>query len=240
MDRLDQGRLVGCGRCVPHATPDDIDASPRVVAQMGPEPFVDAMGAEPDFDVIVGGRAYDPAPYAAWCTHQLRLRRQKENKKDDDEIDPRVLGGFLHMGKIMECGGLCAVPKSPGATATVYPDGVFDVRPVAPGSRCTPTSVAAHSLYENTRPDVLRGPGGELRLGAAEYRQLPPRPAADNCDDDGELAKTVRVSGAVFVRPDAGSGGGRPGYTIKLEAARVVGYRAMTMGSVKDRKLPFN
>ncbi|KAL8393801.1 hypothetical protein RB595_003522 [Gaeumannomyces hyphopodioides] len=236
MDRFDQGRLVGCGPCVPPATAGDIDASPHVVAQMGLEPFVDAMGAHPDFDVIVGGRAYDPAPYAAWCIHQLRLLQEKNNSDNGHtgEIDPRVVGGFLHMGKIMECGGLCATPKCPGATATIYPDGVFDVRPAAPGSRCTPASVAAHALYENTRPDVLRGPGGELRLGAAKYRQLP-----RFADDEGEHARAVRVDGAVFARSRDASGGGsrQPWYTAKLEAARVVGYRAIAMGSVKDRVL---
>ncbi|KAL8337684.1 hypothetical protein RB598_006531 [Gaeumannomyces tritici] len=231
LGRLDQGLLVGCGPCVPPATADDINASPRIVAQMGPEPFVDAMGAHPDFDVIVGGRAYDPAPYAAWCIHQLRLLQKRSG--DDGEIDPRVMGGFLHMGKIMECGGLCATPKCPGATATVYPDGVFDVMPVAPGSRCTPASVAAHALYENTRPDILRGPGGELRLGAAKYRQL-----SGLGEDGGERARAVRVDGAVFVRSrDGGSNStGRPCYAVKLEAARVVGYRAIAMGSVKDRE----
>ena len=33
------------------------------------EPYVKAMDENPDFDIIIGGRAYDPAPYAAFCLH---------------------------------------------------------------------------------------------------------------------------------------------------------------------------
>lgn len=139
-------------------TPADVDACPCVVAQLGSEPFLDAMEVHPDFDVVIGGRAYDPAPFAAYATFQLR-RQRPETDDDDEDVKWRRLGGFLHMGKIMECGGQCSTPKSPGAVATAYADGVFEVRPMSAGSRCTPFSVAAHALYENARPDVLRGPG---------------------------------------------------------------------------------
>ncbi|KAL6352466.1 hypothetical protein LRP88_14233 [Fusarium phalaenopsidis] len=206
IQRRKQGRVTGCGVCVPPATEKEIEASVRVVAQMGPEPFIDAMDANPDFDVIIGGRAYDPSPYVAYCTHQLK--RQVEGLTEED-IQSRI-GGFLHMGKIMECGGLCSLPKSHGAVSTVYADGLFDVRPTAPDSICTPLSVAAHTLYENTRPDLLRGPGGALDLTEAKYEQLA----------DG---RSVRVRGAQF-RPSKESG--KP-YQLKLEAARLVGYRTL-------------
>lgn len=175
------------------------------------------MDANPDFDVIIGGRAYDPSPYVAYCTHQLK--QQIEGLTEED-IQSRI-GGFLHMGKIMECGGLCSLPKSHGAVSTVYSDGLFDVRPTAPDSICTPLSVAAHTLYENTRPDLLRGPGGSLDLAEAKYEQLA----------DG---RSVRVRGAQF-RPSKESG--KP-YQLKLEAARLVGYRTLFLGGVKDCKIP--
>jgi hypothetical protein len=214
-ERLREGRVSGCGVCVPPLTEMDIEESPRVVAQVGHEPFVDAMDARPDFDVIVGGRAYDPSPYVAYCVHQLKRQDQGIGAKD---IQSR-LGGFLHMGKVMECGGLCSLPKSHGAVATVYASGLFDIRPTAPKSMCTPTSVAAHTLYENTRPDVLRGPGGSLHLESSNYDQLP----------DG---RSVRVSGGKF-RPS--KEGGNP-YQFKLEAARLAGYRTILLGSCKDCK----
>lgn len=182
---------------------------------MGSEPFVDAMDAHPDFNVIVGGRAYDPSPYVAFCVHQLK--RQVSNLSTED-LQSR-LGGFLHMGKIMECGGQCSLPKSHGAVSTIFASGRFEVRPTAAGSICTPLSVAAHVLYENTRPDVLRGPGGALYLEDTRYEQLP----------DG---RTVRVSGSRF---QSSKSQGQP-YQLKLEAARMVGYRAMFMGGVRDRK----
>lgn len=171
------------------------------------------MEATPNFDVIIGGRAYDPAPYVAFSMYQL--------KRQYPDLSPEQLelrqGGFLHMGKIMECGGQCSTPKSHGAVASVYENGVFDVRPIAPDSRCTPLSVAAHSLYENTRPDILRGPGGALHLDQATYEQL---------DDN----RTVRVQGAQF---QSSISNGQP-YQLKLEAARVLGYRSIVLGSVRD------
>lgn len=215
LNRLRDGRITGCGPYVPSLTETNVLESPRVVAQMGPEPFIDAMEADPDFDVIIGGRAYDPAPYAAYCVHQLKTQY---NHLSSDEIQTR-LGGFLHMGKIMECGGHCSTPKSHGAIATVHPNGTFDVRPTAPESICTPLSVAAHALYENTRPDILRGPGGMMLLDQSKYESLP----------DG---RSVRVSGT---RYQSSRDIGRP-YEFKLEAARIVGYRSIFMGSIKDRK----
>ncbi|KAH8743372.1 hypothetical protein F5883DRAFT_477159, partial [Diaporthe sp. PMI_573] len=216
LERLNAGRLSGCGVCVPELTAKDVTESTRVVAQIGPEPFIDAMQDTPDFNVLIGGRAYDPAPYVAFSMYQLKLQHP--------ELTPGQLeschGGFLHMGKIMECGGQCSTPKSQGAVATVYADGAFDVRPIAPSSRCTPLSVAAHVLYENTRPDILRGPGGALHLDQARYNQL-------------QDERTVRVRGARFV---SSSAQGQP-YQLKLEGARILGYRSIVMGSVRDHIL---
>jgi hypothetical protein len=202
--------------CVPELTAKDVTESTRVVAQIGPEPFIDAIQDTPDFNVLIGGRAYDPAPYVAFSMYQLKLQHPDLTP---GELELRH-GGFLHMGKIMECGGQCSTPKSQGAVATVYADGAFDVRPIAPSSRCTPLSVAAHVLYENTRPDVLRGPGGALHLEHARYNQL-------------QDERTVRVHGARFV---SSATQGQP-YQLKLEGARVLGYRSIVMGSVRDRKL---
>ncbi|KAF5695258.1 hypothetical protein FDENT_562 [Fusarium denticulatum] len=216
LERLKQGRLTGCGPCVPPETEFDINESLRVVAQMGYEPFFDAMTANPDFDIIIGGRAYDPSPYVAFCVYQLTRQSDHLGKED---LHSR-LGGFYHMGKILECGGQCSLPKSHGAIATVYENGLFDVRPTDPQSVCTPLSVAAHTLYENTRPDVLRGPGGSLHLDESKYEQL----------SDG---KSVRVSGSVYRSSEAD---GKP-YQLKLEAARIVGYRSMFMGSITDHIL---
>lgn len=60
-------RIVPCGGGVPPLTRSEIGAATRIVAQMGMEPFLDAMHKHPDDDMTIAGRAYDPAPYAALC-----------------------------------------------------------------------------------------------------------------------------------------------------------------------------
>lgn len=67
------------------------------------------------------------------------------------------------MGKIMECGDECAVPKGRTIIARLRKAN-FELTPMNPLERCTPVSVAAHTLYEKTQPDQLPGPGGILHL----------------------------------------------------------------------------
>jgi hypothetical protein len=207
--------VIGCGKSVPALTQQKIDATPRIVAQMGPEPILDAMLANPDFDILIAGRAYDPAPYIAFAAFASRC-----SLNDTSTSSAKCIwGGFAHMGKILECGGLCSTPKSNGAMGTMYKCGTFDVTPLDPNSRCTPISVAAHTLYEKSRPDILYGPGGYLDLAEMKTEAL-------------EDEKSVRVSGGMFyfLKDE-----GQP-YTMKLEGAEVVGYRAQMMGSIRDRE----
>jgi hypothetical protein len=214
-ERLQDRMISGCGKPVPVLTQRAVDATPRIVAQMGPEPILDAMLKNPDFNVLIAGRAYDPAPYIAYAAFASKTILKGACSPEEK----RVWGGFAHMGKILECGGLCGVPKSRGAMSTMYHDGTFDVTPLDPDSRCTPISVAAHTLYEKSRPDILHGPGGYLDLSNMKTEAL-------------EDERSVRVSGGVyhFLKDE-----GLP-YTLKLEGAEVVGYRAQTMGSFKDRE----
>lgn len=169
------------------------------------------MCQAPDFDVVIGGRAYDPSPYVAFAAFQTMKGAKQVSL---EQLGEKVLGGFFHMGKIMECGGSCAKPKCKSTTAKIYRDGSFDVYPLNSLSQCTPQSVAAHTLYEKSRPDLLYGPGGCLDLTGSIYKQL--------SDQIG-----VRVSGGLFRQPVTK-------YTVKLEAAHVVGYRTIFMGSMKD------
>lgn len=215
-DRLQAGQIAGCGPAVPHLTQADIDASPRIVAQMGPEPYLDAMFATPDFDVIIGGRAYDPAPFIAFASYHY-LKRQSRNMTS---LPREVLGAFGHMGKILECGGQCATPKGPGAAAYLYKDGSFDVVPLNPEAKCFPVTVAAHCLYEKSHPDFLHGPGGYLDLRNTKYEQL---------SDE----RTVRVRGSLFQSSRSES---LP-YTVKLEAGKISGYRSIVIGSFCDPQL---
>jgi hypothetical protein len=193
-ERFAQGRVTSCASAPP-ATAADIDTSEHIVAQMGMEPILKVLREHPDVNVIVAGRAYDPAPYAAFCMlHGIE--------------DPGI---FWHMGKIMECGANCAEPKGRVILATIRQDS-FDLEPMNPLERCTPLSVAAHTLYEKTRPDLLSGPGGVLDLTGASYLPLNDR--------------TVRVSGSVF-RPT-------PTYLVKLEGAAIAGQRTIFVGGIRD------
>jgi hypothetical protein len=59
--KLAQGEVSPCGASVPELTTTDVDEATRIVAQMGLEPYLQAMSECPDFDIIIGGRSYDPA-----------------------------------------------------------------------------------------------------------------------------------------------------------------------------------
>ncbi|KAJ9136538.1 CAIB/BAIF family enzyme [Coniochaeta hoffmannii] len=195
--KLDNGLIGPCGGGVPGLTEDDIASSTRIVAQMGLEPYLKAMRENPDFDIIIGGRSYDPAPYAALCVY----------KGFED------LGVNYAMGKIMECGAQCSIPKSKEGLAILRKDS-FDMIPLDPKSKCTTVSVASHFLYEKTRPDILHGPGGALHLDQTTYEQL----------DD----RSVRVRNAKFVPEPEGE------YTVKLEGAKVNGYHTIFLGALRD------
>jgi hypothetical protein len=213
LERLTNGQIVGCGPSVPNLTVEDIEQSPRIVAQMGPEPFIQAMTAHPDFNIIIGGRAYDPSPYIAFCGYNA-LKTKNLNLFS---LGERQLGTFTHMGKVLECGGLCSTPKTMGAHATIYKDDSFTITPLDPSAKCTPVSVAAHTLYEKTRPDILHGPGGYLDLNVATY----------TAHADG---RTVVVRGSTF----HSSPSQNVPYEVKLEGARTAGFRTLMIGSFHD------
>ncbi|KAH7166590.1 hypothetical protein EDB81DRAFT_681488 [Dactylonectria macrodidyma] len=188
--RIAESRVSPCGPVEPLLS-EVVDTAVDVVAQMGAEPYLKALEEDPD--IILGGRSYDPAPFAAFS------------------IFHGVLPGVAwHMGKIMECGGICAVPKGRSMIATLRRDS-FDLTPLSPAERCTPLSVAAHTLYEKTRPDLLPGPGGVLCLDNAKYKQI--------------TDKTCRVSHAEFIE--------RP-YQIKLEGVSHLGFRTIFIGGIRD------
>lgn len=191
--RLREGRISECG---PSGLLSGaaIDEAVEIVAQMGAEPFAKVLAERPDIDIIVSGRSYDPAPHAGLCMLH--------------GIDP---GTYWHMGKIVECGAACAEPKGRVMKAVVRKDS-FDLEPMNPAERCTPLSVAAHTLYEKGRPDLLPGPGGVLDLNKAQYEAL----------DD----RRVRVSGGVFLPSNR--------YSVKLEGAAITGYRTIFIGGIRD------
>jgi hypothetical protein len=188
--KLADGRI----RPLRYAPPidEEILASSHVVGMMGTEPIAAALRHR--VDVVLAGRASDSALFAV-----VPLARGAHP------------GLAWHAAKTLECGAACAVvPAADGMFATLRDDH-FDIEPLDPSARCTPRSIAAHTLYENANPFLLPEPPGVVDTEHAQYRAL----------DD----RSVRVSGARFI----------PGeYTIKLEGARLAGYQTVAMGGVRD------
>ena len=179
----------------PDLSEDDIRDSVRIVGQMGTEPLIAAL--RQDVDLIIAGRSCDAAIFAA-----LPLMRG---------FDP---GLAFHMAKIMECGAQCAVPLAPGdCLLGVLRRDHFTVRPLDCNRICTPSSVAAHSLYEQPNPYLIVEPEGTVDVEYATFEQID--------------ARSVEVTGSVF-RPH------QYPYKIKLEGARLRGYRAVTFAGVRD------
>ena len=179
---------------VAELTEENVEESIHIVAQMGEEPFVKAL--ESGADVILAGRSYDPCEFSA-----LAISRGFD----------KALA--IHMGKILECAAITALPGSGSdcMMGTLSEDS-FVVEPLNPIRKCTALSVAAHSLYEKSNPYVLPGPGGALDLHETKFEQL----------SDTQ----VKVSGTKFIPTEE--------YFVKLEGVRRVGYRTMSPAATHD------
>lgn len=178
----------------PPLAPDAVAGSERIVAMMGPEPYVEAL--ERGADVVVAGRSSDVAIYKA-----MALR------EGFDE------GLSTHLAKVIECGGLIALPRTGGdCVLGVLTDDAFRVRPTNPEKYTDPITVASHLLYETADPTQFVEPRGVLRTDEATYEAV----------DD----RTVEVRGSRFERSAR--------YTVKLEGARRVGHRGVAMAGVRD------
>ncbi|WP_396613847.1 acyclic terpene utilization AtuA family protein (plasmid) [Haloferax sp. S1W] len=122
-------------------------------------------------------------------------------------------GLATHLAKTIECGGQIATPSTGGdCMLGVLTDEYFRVTPTNPEKTTSPLSVASHMLYESADPFVFVEPRGTLHTDDCSYQAV----------DD----RTVEVRGSRF-EPAAE-------YTLKLEGARLVGYRAITVLGIRD------
>jgi hypothetical protein len=189
---LDRGRI----RPLPPSGDLDqatLDSCAHIVAMMGHEPIAAALTA--GADVVLAGRATDTAVVAAFPL-----------------LAGMPAGPTWHAAKIVECGAQCTTnPRSSGVFATIDATG-FTIEPLDPAVACTPTSVAAHMLYETVNPFSMREPAGTLMVADATYTAL----------DD----RRVRVEHSRF-EPAAQ-------HTIKLEGARATGYETMSFTAIRD------
>lgn len=179
---------------LPALTEETVKASAPVVAQMGVEPFIEAF--KKGCTVIMAGRAYDPAVFAALPIHT--------------GYDKAL---SLHLGKILECAAIAADPGSGSdAVLGILEEDSFTLEALSDTRKFTRVSVAAHSLYEKSDPYHLPGPGGSLDLTGTVFEEI----------GNGK----VRVRGTAY-RPTEE-------YMIKLEGARVAGYRALSIAGIRD------
>ena len=126
------------------------------------------------------------------------------------------LGLAFHMAKIIECGAQCALPI--GANDCILGalrGDHFTLEPMNEKMRVTPGSVAAHMMYEQPDPCLFHEPEGTVDLADSAFEQLDER--------------RVRVSGSRFTPA--------PKPTIKLEGARLRGYRTITVAGMTDPRL---
>src|SRR5204862_6839164 len=118
-----------------------------------------------------------------------------------------------HMAKILECGAAAVAHRlAPDSMMAVVREDAFDVFPLREDYRCTPQSVASHTLYENADPFDLKEPSGTLDTREARYEAISDR--------------AVRESGSRFTAD--------PEHTIKLEGVRQDGYSTILMRGVHE------
>ena len=193
---IKKGKVKPYGK-IPQLTEKMVDDASCIVGQMGVGPFMKAY--DKNADVIIAGRSCDTAIYASLAAY-----------KGFD------LGLAFHMAKIIECGAQCAIPLAANdcILGTLRSDH-FELEPMNKMQKLTPTSVAAHMMYEQPDPYLLYEPEGLVNLKDTEIVSI-----SDN---------RVRVTGSNFTQSK------NP--TIKLEGAELCGYRAITVAGMTDPRL---
>jgi len=170
-----------------------VNSCEHIVGVMGHEPIAAALGN--GATVVLAGRATDTAMVAA-----VALR---------NGLPP---GPTWHAAKTVECGAQCTTNPLSGPVLVEIDDDGFTVESANPEASCTPTSVAAHMLYENADPFRMREPSGTLVTSDASYIAIDER--------------RVRVEGSRF---EAASPS-----TIKLEGSAISGYETVSMVGIRD------
>lgn len=117
----------------------------------------------------------------------------------------------IHMGKILECGAFSAEPFAMDVMLGTVDESGFVLEPGSIDRRASVKSVSAHSLYERENPFKQGGPGHEIDLSACAFEQLGDR--------------QVRVTGAKLFNTED--------YYVKLEGARLAGYRSIAIAGIR-------
>ncbi len=171
-----------------------LDRTSRAVAVMNAEPIRAALRA--GADVVIAGRSSDCAIFAAPLL--------------EAGLSPAV---SYYAGKLMECASFCAEPfmGKESILGRIEGEDVY-VTAMHPGQRCTPASIASHSMYERTNPYREYVAGGYVDMSHCVYTQTDP--------------KTTLANGATFVADDV--------CKVKIEGAGLVGQRRLAVVGIRD------
>ena len=180
------------------------DPDTVVVAQMGLDPIMCALDHA---DIVICGRAYDPAVFAA------------EPVRRGYPAAPA-----LHAAKVLECGAIATVPGSGSdcLVADLFRDGTTRFWAPNESRKATPLSVAAHTLYEKSHPHLFGMPGGYLNTTQTTFS------AVDLMYDTGSSTSGEGASTLHAVECVGTTMSCTPS-TVKLEGARVRGHRAVRL-----------
>lgn len=173
-----------------------------IVGQMGVHPMITALEAGAKY--ILAGRSCDVALFAS------------------DMIRRGIDAGLAyHVGHVLECGALACDPGSPSdcLVAEIYDDGTALFVAPDPARRCTTHSIAAHSLYEESHPQLQFYPEGILAMERTEFY------ARD--------ARSAGIRNSQFVHA------GKPWpWSVKLEGSRYLGKRKVSLINLDPADLP--
>jgi Domain of unknown function (DUF4387)/Acyclic terpene utilisation family protein AtuA len=164
-----------------------------IVGQMGVHPLIAALEGGAQF--IFAGRACDSALFAA------------------DMIRRGIDAGLAyHAGYILESGALACDPGSPSdcLLAEIHDDGSAIFMAPNSGRRCTAHSLAAHSLYQQSHPQLQLLPEGVLATEQTQFFSLGSRSAG--------------IRNSRFVRASKSGP-----WSLKLEGSRRLGARRVSL-----------
>jgi hypothetical protein len=173
-----------------------------IVGQMGVHPLIAALEGGAQF--ILAGRACDSALFAA------------------DMIRRGVDAGLAyHAGSILESGALACDPGSPSdcLVAEIYDDRTAVFTAPNSGRRCSAHSLAAHSLYQQSHPQLQLLPEGVLATEQTQFFSLGSRSAG--------------IRDSRFIR----AGKAKP-WSLKLEGSRRLGARKVSLIYIDPADVP--
>jgi len=138
----------------PALTPQELEATDRIVAMAGIHPYTELL--DRGADVIIGGRGSDCVIFAG----------------------PAIRAGYpealsYYLGKVLECASFNAEPYA-GKETVIGEISMEDVQLTAmhPAQRCTVASVAGHAMYERSNPFFEYVLGGMLDMRQCRYEQV--------------------------------------------------------------------